>query len=151
MIWRAWFGVNHHEVEPDLMAMAKGIAGGFPLGGLIASPEIADAFRPGEHLTTSGGNPVSCAAAAVSIKVIRDEQLVEHSAALGAWAFEFIYSNTRDIAVVGDVRGKGLMLGIELVRNREDKEPASAQAYQVRKLAREGCAYWCGWTGWQRA
>jgi 4-aminobutyrate aminotransferase len=133
-----WFGVNHHSVEPDLMAMAKGIADGFPLGALIAPAETADAFLPGEHLTTFGGNPVSCAAASASINVIRDEGLVERSAALGTWAKEFLSTRTKDLNLVGDIRGRGLMLGIELVRGRDNKEPATREAVDVRALCREG-------------
>jgi 4-aminobutyrate aminotransferase-like enzyme len=132
-----WFGIDHYDVDPDLMAMAKGIADGFPLGALIAPSEIADSFRPGEHLSTFGGNPVSCAAGFANISVIEDEGLVERSAALGGWALDLLTSGTKDIQLVGDVRGRGLMLGIELVRDRETKEPASTEALRVRTLCRE--------------
>ena len=75
------FGIEHYGVEPDIMTMAKGIASGFPLGGFIARPEIADSFQPGEHLSTFGGNPVACAAAVATLDVIADEHLVREQRA----------------------------------------------------------------------
>lgn len=132
------FGVEHHEgVEPDLMAMAKGIADGFPLGAFIAPEAIADRFLPGEHLSTFGGNPVSCAAALANIAVLQDEGLVEHSAQLGAWALDELRSLQARHALIGEVRGQGLMLGIELVTDRVTREPAPAEAARIRAICRE--------------
>lgn len=131
------FAVEHFGVEPDIMAMAKGIADGFPLGAFIAPEAIADSFRPGEHLSTFGGNPVSCAAAIANIEVLQEEHLVERSAELGAWALETLRSAAANEPLIGDVRGLGLMIGVELVRDRVTKEPAPAEAVRVRELARE--------------
>jgi 4-aminobutyrate aminotransferase/(S)-3-amino-2-methylpropionate transaminase len=130
------FGVEHHGVEPDIMAMAKGIADGFPLGAFIAPQAIADTFRPGEHLSTFGGNPVCCAAALANIEVLQAEHLVERSAELGAWALDELRALQARQDLIGDVRGQGLMIGIELVRDRGSKEPAAAEAAQVRALCR---------------
>lgn len=131
------FGVEHHGVEPDIMAMAKGIADGFPLGAFIAPPAIADSFQPGEHLSTFGGNPVSCAAALANLEVLREERLVERSAELGAWALGELGRLQARRELIGEVRGQGLFIGIELVRDRRTKEPAAAEAGQVRALCRE--------------
>ena len=133
------FGVEHQEgdVEPDIMAMAKGIAAGFPLGAFIAPQEIADSFQPGEHLSTFGGNPVSCAAAQANIAVLYDEGLIERAAELGKWALGELRALQTRQALIGDVRGQGLMLGIELVKDRASKEPAAAEAARVRALCRE--------------
>ena len=131
------FGVEHSGVEPELMAMAKGIADGFPLGAFIAPQAIADSFQPGEHLSTFGGNPVSCAAALANISVIEDERLVERSAELGAWVLGELRELRERHPLIGDVRGAGLMIGVELVSDRMTKEPAATAALRVRTLCRE--------------
>ena len=133
----AMFAIEHYGVEPDIMAMAKGIANGFPLGAFIAPPEIADSFEPGEHLSTFGGNPVSCAAGLATIEVLQDEHLVERSAELGAWCKGRLEDIAQRHQIIGEVRGIGLMVGIELVRDRETKLAASAEAATVRRLCRE--------------
>jgi 4-aminobutyrate aminotransferase / (S)-3-amino-2-methylpropionate transaminase / 5-aminovalerate transaminase len=132
------FAVEHQEgVEPDILAMAKGIADGFPLGAFIAPEAIADTFQPGEHLSTFGGNPVSCAASLANIEVLQSEGLVEHAAELGAWALQELRRVQEEEALIGDVRGLGLMLGIELVKDRATKEPAAAEAARVRAFCLE--------------
>ncbi|MDQ3541774.1 MAG: aspartate aminotransferase family protein, partial [Chloroflexota bacterium] len=131
------FAIEHFDTQPDIMVMAKGIADGFPLSATIARPEIADSLRPGEHLSTFGGNPVCCAAALANIGVLEDERLPEEAARKG----ERILSRLRELAdrheLIGDVRGLGLMIGIELVSDRDSKTPATQEAVQVRRLCRE--------------
>src|SRR5918998_909615 len=109
------FAVEHFGVEPDIMVLAKGIADGFPLSATIAPPEIADSLKPGEHLSTFGGNPVSCAAGLANIEVMREERLPGKSSEKGARTL----GQLRDLAakdeLIGEVRGIGLMLGVELV------------------------------------
>src|SRR5579872_821105 len=131
------FAVEQFGVEPDIMAMAKGIADGFPLGGFIAADGIADAFRPGEHLSTFGGNPVCCAAGLANLEVMQAEHLPERSAALGERALVRLRALTEESSLVGEVRGLGLMIGIELVLDRDSKEPAAAAAAEVRRHCRE--------------
>ncbi len=132
------FSIEYQEdVEPDIMTLAKGIADGFPLGAFIAPAAIADSFQPGEHLSTFGGNPVSCAAALANIAVLQEEHLVEHAAELGNWAIGELRKLQERHALIGDVRGQGLMIGIELVRDRVSKEPAPEEANRVRHLCRE--------------
>ncbi|QBD83092.1 aspartate aminotransferase family protein [Ktedonosporobacter rubrisoli] len=132
------FAIEHHPgVEPDMMAMAKGIAAGFPLGAFIAPAALADNFLPGEHLSTFGGNPVSCAAALANIAVLQEEHLVEHAAELGNWALGELKQLQEKHVLIGDVRGQGLMIGIELVKDRTTKQPATAEAARVRAFCRE--------------
>ncbi|MDE3111712.1 MAG: aspartate aminotransferase family protein [Chloroflexota bacterium] len=137
------FGVEHQvdaqgrTVEPDIMAMAKGIADGFPLGAFIAPEAIADSFRPGEHLSTFGGNPVSCAAAIANIQVLEDEGLVRRSAELGALLMGELRALSEREPLIGDVRGLGLMIGVELVSDRKTKRPAAVEAKAIRERCRE--------------
>src|SRR5262249_34777625 len=127
----------HYGVTPEIMALAKGIADGFPLGAFIAFEEIADSFQPGEHLSTFGGNPVSCAAALANIEVLLEEDLPGRAQALGEWAISRLNALASRQELIGEVRGLGLMIGVELVLNRESKLPATVEAATVRRLCRE--------------
>jgi 4-aminobutyrate aminotransferase len=113
------FAVRHWDVEPDILVMAKGIASGMPLSGIIARTDVMAGFKPGQHGGTFGGNVVSCAAANATLDVIEDEGLVENARLLG----ERFLGGLRDLQArhpaVGDVRGLGLMLALELVRRGE--------------------------------
>jgi 4-aminobutyrate aminotransferase/(S)-3-amino-2-methylpropionate transaminase len=131
------FAIEHFGVEPDIMVLAKGIADGFPLSATIAPAEIADSLRPGEHLSTFGGNPVSCAAAVANIEVMQEERLPEESARKGEHAIARLRAMAERYPLIGDVRGLGLMIGVELVRDRVTKEPANTEAATIRRLARE--------------
>jgi len=142
------FAVEHFGVEPDILVSAKGIADGFPLSATIARPEVADSFRPGEHLSTFGGNPVSCAAALANLGVMLEADLPGRAARLGAAALERLRRDSRGLARVGEVRGLGLMIGIELVRDRGTKEPDADLAKAVRTACRErGVLVGVGGTG----
>ena len=131
------FAIEHSGVEPDIMCMAKGIADGFPLSAFIARADIAGAFTPGDHLSTFGGNPVSCAAAIANIGVMRDEKLPQNAAARGEEIQTRLRKFQDKARLVGDVRGKGLMIGVELVKDRKSKAPAADEAKKVRTLCRE--------------
>jgi 4-aminobutyrate aminotransferase / (S)-3-amino-2-methylpropionate transaminase / 5-aminovalerate transaminase len=124
------FAIEHYGVEPDILVMAKGIADGFPLGAFTARDEIAAAFQPGDHLSTFGGNPVSCAAGFANIQFMLRENLPEQARQKG----EYTMARLREarLPLVGDVRGLGLMIGVELVRDPA-KTPASAEANAVRE------------------
>ncbi len=130
------FAIEHYDVEPDIMTLAKGIADGFPLGAFIARPEIADAFTPGSHLSTFGGNPVSCAAALANIEVMQDERLPENAEARGAQLMDALEPLEDELALLGELRGRGLMIGLELVKDA-DKTPAVEEAKEVKKRCRE--------------
>lgn len=130
------FAIEHYGVEPDILTSAKGIADGFPISAFTARPEVGDAFRPGDHLSTFGGNPVSCAAALANIEVMAEERLPENAALRGNQIMARFSRLREECSLVGDVRGKGLMIGLELVKD-QDKTPAAAEAGQVRRLCRE--------------
>jgi 4-aminobutyrate aminotransferase len=130
------FAIEHYGVEPDILCMAKGIADGFPLGAFIARPEIAAAFTPGDHLSTFGGNPVSCAAALANLDVMQEENLAQAAAERGDWLLQGLRAFQRQCPLLGDVRGLGLMIGLELVKDAQ-KTPAAAEAKEVRRLCRE--------------
>jgi 4-aminobutyrate aminotransferase len=133
-----WFGIEHApEARPDLLTMAKGIAGGFPLGAFMAREPVSEAMKPGDHLSTFGGNPISCAAAVANLEVLAEEKLVENSAWRGAELLTRLGHLAETSTLVGDVRGRGLMIGIELVKDRISKEPAPAEAKSVRARMRE--------------
>ena len=131
------FAVEHFGVEPDILVMAKGIADGFPLSATIARAEIADSFQPGEHLSTFGGNPVSCAAALANIDVMLDEDLAGQSATKGNQVLAQLQEMAAEYELIGDVRGLGLMIGIELVTDRAQRTPAKQQAGAIRAYSRE--------------
>jgi 4-aminobutyrate aminotransferase-like enzyme len=131
------FAIEHFGVEPDIMVLAKGIADGFPLSATIAPPEIADSLRPGEHLSTFGGNPVCCAASLANIDVMQEERLPEEAARKGERVMARLREMAERFPLIGDVRGLGLMIGVELVRDRATKEPANTEAAAIRRLARE--------------
>jgi 4-aminobutyrate aminotransferase len=123
------FASEHFGLEPDIMSMAKGIASGLPLGVTAARASVMD-WTPGAHASTFGGNPVSCAAALATIKLLK-EQLIANAAAVG----EHLIAGLRDLQtrhpLIGDVRGKGLMVGIEFVRDRQTKERATPERDQI--------------------
>ncbi len=124
------FAMEHYGVAPDILVTAKGIAAGFPLGAFTTKEEIAAAFRPGDHLSTFGGNPVSCAAALANIDFIQKENLCAQAREKGAYLVEKLTLLQKQFPLIGDVRGKGLMVGIELVRDA-DLTPAAAEAEAI--------------------
>ncbi len=130
------FAIEHYGVEPEIMTLAKGIADGFPLGAFIARPDIGDAFTPGSHLSTFGGNPVSCAAALANIEVMQEERLPENAAARGEQLMAALEPLENELTLVGEVRGRGLMIGVELVKDA-DKTPAVDAAKEVKTRCRE--------------
>ena len=131
------FGIEHFGVEPDIMCTAKGIASGFPLSAFTVREDIAEAFAPGDHLSTFGGNPVSCAAATANIQVMREEKLVENAEARGRQIQSRLNAIEEECVIIGEIRGKGLMIGVELVKDRKTKEPAVEEGKAVRRLCRE--------------
>lgn len=131
------FGIDHYDIEPDIMVMAKGIANGFPLSCFIARDEIADSFQPGDHLSTFGGNPVSCAASLANIDFMEQNNICEQSAEKGEFLKAALKTINPKNVSIGDIRGKGLMVGVELVEDLKTKTPAAAKAGQIRAAMRE--------------
>ena len=131
------FAIQHYDVEPDIITMAKGIADGFPLSCFIARKEIADAFQVGDHLSTFGGNPVSCAASLANINFMEAENLAQASHDKGEFLKAELAKLTPSSTVIGDIRGRGLMVGVELVTDAKTKEPDAAKAAAVRAQLRD--------------
>ena len=127
----AWFGIEHTGVEPDIITMAKGIATGAPLGATITRDDLADKFTPGLSISTFGGSPLASAASYASISVIEEEGLLDNAAQVGTHLSQRLKELKERFQVIGDVRGMGLMQAIELVKNRETKEPAPDVAVQL--------------------
>ena len=133
------FAVERTGVEPDIMVLGKGIANGFPLSAFVTRAEIAGAFQPGDHLSTFGGNPVSCAASLATIDFMEREHLPEKAEALGRWLIGRLSDLREEFACVGEVRGQGLMIGVELVADagHDDRTPVPELAAAVRASCRE--------------
>lgn len=115
-----FLAIEHFGVRGDVTCLAKGIASGLPLSACVASDRIMN-WPPGSHASTFGGNPVSCAAARATIRLL-DEGLMANAAEQGAFLLEGLREMQKKFPVIGDVRGKGLMIGVELVKDRETKE-----------------------------
>lgn len=113
------FAVQHQNVEPDILVMAKGIASGLPLSGIIARKELLESWAPGTHGGTYGGNVIACAAALATLDVIESERLVENAAARGAQMLAGMKKIAAGRSGIGDVRGLGLMLAFEFVKPNE--------------------------------
>lgn len=142
-----WFASDHFPVDPDIIALGKGIANGLPLSAYGASAALLDGWKVGSHGTTFGGNPVSCAAAVAVMDTMGD--LLPNARAVSARAFERFEKLKVEHQTIGDVRGLGLMIGIELVSDRETREPDAAAFKHVQQycLARELIVIECGPTG----
>ncbi len=131
-----WFGIENWNVEPDIITSAKGLGNGVPIGITVATPEVADKF-PGLTFSTFGGNPVSCAAALAVIKVIEDDDLKKNSAVVGGYFRQRLEELKDKYPVIGDVRGMGLMQAVELVKDRETKEPDPQSVLKVFEETRK--------------
>jgi 4-aminobutyrate aminotransferase len=114
--------IEHWGIVPDIIALAKGIASGMPLGATVSQSEVMD-WVPGSHASTFGGNPISCRAALTTIELL-EEGLIENAGRVGTYIMDKLGELQRQFHLIGDVRGKGLMIGIELVKDRETKEKA---------------------------
>ena len=123
-----WFGIEHWGVEPDMMTFAKGLANGAPIGATIATSEVADSFK-GLTISTFGGNPVSARGGLATLKYIEDHNILNHVEKMGNYLKERLLELKEKYPLIGEVRGKGLMLALELVK--EKKEPA---ANEILKL-----------------
>src|SRR5512143_1938835 len=118
-----WWAIEHFDVEPDILTAAKGIASGMPLGACIARREIMD-WEKGSHGNTFGGNPLSCAAGLATMDLIEHEYM-QNAVDVGQYTLDALTEIQRRHPSIGDVRGLGLMIGVEFVKDRSTKEPAS--------------------------
>jgi 4-aminobutyrate aminotransferase len=139
-----WFAADHFEAKPDVIALGKGIANGLPLSAYGASAEMMDAWPKGSHGTTFGGNPVACAAAVAVMASMGS--LLPHARELSVLAFERLAKLETDHVTIGDVRGMGLMIGIELVSDRETRVQAPEVFNHIQRycLERELIIVDCG-------
>jgi 4-aminobutyrate aminotransferase len=130
-----WWAIEDSGVEPDIVCIAKGIASGMPLGICMTRAEIMD-WAPGSHASTFGGNPVSIAAALATMDIIEREGIA-NAARVGEFIFERVRGWKHSHASVGDVRGRGLMIGIEIVKDKATREPAVELRNRIETLAFE--------------
>ncbi|MGA2308389.1 MAG: acetyl ornithine aminotransferase family protein [Candidatus Bathyarchaeia archaeon] len=125
-----WFAIEHWGVEPDIVCAAKALASGLPLGATIAKAKIMD-WVPGSHASTFGGNPLSCVAASAVIDVVKEEKLLENANKQGAYILKRLGELKEQCEIVGDVRGKGLMIGMEIVEDKESKKAAPQKVTEI--------------------
>jgi 4-aminobutyrate aminotransferase len=131
-----WFGIEHWEVEPDMITAAKGLGNGVPIGLTMAKPEIADSFQ-GLTISTFGGNPVTSVTAKAVIDIVEEDDLRTNAAVVGDYFRKKLEELQAKHAIIGDVRGMGLMQALELVEDRESKKPASASTGALMEEARK--------------
>lgn len=162
-----WFGYQSYEVEPDAIALAKGLGSGFPIGAMVTNEKLADVFQPGNHATTFGGTPLACAAALAVVETIEKEELLENVKQMGEQFRERLDKLKKKNPFIEEVRGTGLMIGLVLDRPAKPLEkilcergllvlataenvirflpPLNVKPAQIRKAARlveKGCAEW---------
>ena len=130
-----WFGIEHYDVVPDIMTMAKGLGNGLPIGATTARPKIADSMRY-LTLSTFGGNPVTAAAAKAVIDYVDEQDLLANSRAVGGYLQDHLLDLQEEFPVIGDVRGMGLMRALELVKDRDSREPAPRATALLMEEAR---------------
>jgi len=127
-----WYGMENWNVAPDIIALGKAIGGGLPLGATLARADLMDTWWPTAHGSTFGGNPIACRAGLESIAIIEEENLLENAIFVGDHIQSRFKTAQKELGVIGDVRGKGLMIGVELV-NRQDQPITIEQVKQVIK------------------
>jgi 4-aminobutyrate aminotransferase len=131
-----WFGIEHWDVQPDIITSAKGLGNGLPIGVTIARPEVADAMK-GVSISTFGGNPVVTTAAMAVLEFIEEQNLLRNTEEVGAYMKGKLLDLKDKHPIIGDVRGMGLLLALELVEDRRTKAPAPAATLQLMEAARE--------------
>lgn len=135
-----WFALEHWGVTPDILTTAKALASGLPIGAAVAKQELMD-WEGGSHANTFGGNPVACAAALQVIGIIKDEKLMENATHQGTYLMKRLKEMQQQYPIMGDVRGKGLMVGVEFVKDPETKEPAAQEVEDItNKCFKRGLA-----------
>jgi len=108
------FAYEHYGIEPDIMTLAKSLGGGFPIGAMITKDKIASCFSPGDHASTFGGSPLACSAACAALEAVLEENLIENAAQVGGYFIEKLKELQEKYPFIKEVRGKGLMIGVEL-------------------------------------
>ena len=132
-----WWGIQNAKVNPDVITIAKGFGSGIPIAGFLTRPEYAAEYTTTDSFTTFGGNPLSCAAAVAVIEIIQEEQYLKKATTLGEKFKTLLQPLIAKHDIVGEIRGQGMMLGIELVRDRDSKEPATQEMLKVMEICRQ--------------
>ncbi|KAI7795630.1 alanine--glyoxylate aminotransferase 2, mitochondrial [Triplophysa rosa] len=122
-----FWGFQGHNVIPDMVTMAKGIGNGFPMGALVTTAEIASSFAKGVHFNTFGGNPLACAIGSSVLDTIKEERTQENSANVGTYLMMELAKLRNKYEIIGDVRGKGLQIGVEMVKDKASRDPLPSQ------------------------
>lgn len=128
------WGAETYGVKPDIITTAKAIANGWPLSVVLARTEIADSLQAGDHYTTYGNNPVMCAAASATVDYVIENKLWEKAKKMGRLLMKGLKEMESKYEIVGEARGKGLMIGIEIVKDKKTREPAVEETDKIRKL-----------------
>lgn len=128
-----WYGVEHWNVSPDIIALGKAIGGGLPLGATLARADLMDQWWPAAHGSTFGGNPLACRAGLESIGILEEENLLENATRVGNHIQARFKAAQVDLSIIGDVRGKGLMIGVELV----DRQGESLKVDQIKHILKQ--------------
>ena len=126
-----FLGIEHYGIVPDVVTIAKGIASGLPLGATVAKAEIMESWKPGQHASTFGANPVAVEAALATLDVIKTERLMQNAKNVGAMAKKRLMEMKEKYEIVGDVRGIGLFLGVEIVKDKKNKVRGEQEAKQI--------------------
>ncbi|MFW9850738.1 MAG: aspartate aminotransferase family protein [Candidatus Thorarchaeota archaeon] len=132
-----WWGIQHSGVVPDVITMAKGFGGGLPIGGFLTRPEYAEDYQMIDGFATFGGNPLSCAGAVAVLEIIEESGYLDKAAKHGEYLKDRLIELKDNHKIIGDVRGQGMMIGVELVRNQDTKVPASQEILDVMELTKE--------------
>ena len=132
-----FWGFQMDDVIPDIIVLGKGIGNGFPLSAVVAKRAIAEAMAHKKWFNTYGSNPMSCAAGRAVLRAIDEDQTQQHAKEVGAHFKDKLQSLQAKYDIIGDIRGRGLMIGGELVKNRSTKEPADEEAGRVVETAKD--------------
>ena len=128
-----FFASDIWGVQPDIITMAKGIGSGIPLGAFVASEKVAEAFEPGDHFSTYSGNPIICSAALANVEALIEDKVPQNADRIGKYMLEELKGLFEKYESIGEIRGKGLMIGIELVSNQSKKTPDSKKAAKIKE------------------
>ncbi|HME18288.1 MAG TPA: acetyl ornithine aminotransferase family protein [Nitrososphaerales archaeon] len=126
-----FLGIEHFGVTPDIVTIAKGIASGLPLSAMVAKSEVMESWKPGQHASTFGANPVAVEAALATLDVIKSERLMENARRMGGIALKRLNEMKEKYEIVGDVRGMGLFVGAEIVKDKKSKKRGEQESRQI--------------------
>jgi len=131
------FAVEHWDVEPDVICLAKALGGGLPLGAVLAKADLMDAWPPAAHGTTFGGNPVACRAGSATLEIIQKENLMSNAVGIGNYIQKRFIKAQEELPIIGDIRGKGLMVAVELI-NAEGSPAGEIIKTLVKEMSSKG-------------